>query len=114
MNEQRGRGRGTNTDRLNALDRRLAEARKPEAKPSTGKEKYAAMSMGWRMTMELILGVMVGAAMGWGLDTLLGTLPLLLIVFVGLGFASGVRTMMRSAAEMQRRQAAEAAEKDEG
>jgi ABC-type transport system involved in cytochrome c biogenesis permease subunit len=52
---------------------------------------------------------MVGAAMGWGLDALFGTLPIFLIVFILLGFAAGIRTVMRSAGELQKKQAADAA-----
>ena len=102
------------TDRLAALDRKLNAARSAgEPKPRADKDKYAAMSMGWRMVIELVVSVMVGAAMGYGLDTLFGSLPLFLIVFVLLGFAAGVRTMMRSAEEMQRK-AARRPETDEG
>ncbi len=108
MSDRPGENRA---DRLAELDRKLSEARnagKPE--PRADKDKYAAMSMGWRMVIELVISVMVGAAMGWGLDSLLGTLPLFLIVFVLLGFAAGVRTMMRSAKEIQE-EAARSAEK---
>ena len=114
MTDQPGKRRGTNTDRLSDLDRRIADARDAgKPKPRTDKDKYAAMSMGWRMVIELTLGVMVGAAMGWGLDWLFGSLPLFLIVFVLLGFGAGVRTIMRSAEEMQRKNAAQAAEDEE-
>jgi len=114
VTDQPGKRRGTNTDRLAALDRRISDARDAgKPKPRTDKDKYAAMSMGWRMVIELVLSVMIGALMGWGLDWLFGSLPLFLIVFVLLGFAAGVRTMLRSAEEMQRKQAANAAE-DEG
>lgn len=97
-------GRGTDrTDRLAELDRRIKSARdQSKPKPRADKDKYAAMSLGWRMVIELVLSVMIGAAMGWGLDSLFGTLPLLLIVFVMLGFAAGVRSMMRTATQMQR------------
>ena len=50
----------------------------------------------------------IGAAMGWGLDALFGTLPIFLVVFILLGFAAGVRTVMRSAEELQNKQAANA------
>ena len=114
MSAEPGKRRGTNTDRLAELDRRISDARDAgKPKPRTDKDKYAALSMGWRMVIELVLGVGIGALMGWGLDWLFGSLPLFLIVFVLLGFAAGVRTMLRSAEEMQRKQAAEAAE-DEG
>ncbi len=63
------------------------------------------MSEGWRMVIELVVSVMIGAAMGWGLDRLLGTLPAFLIVMTLLGFAAGVRMMLRSAEEMQKKRA---------
>lgn len=97
--------------KLDELDRRIRTAREAQA-PKRGKtgEKFAMANMAWRMTLELVVGGMVGAAMGYGLDVVLGTLPLFLIVFVLLGFAAGVRTVMRSARELEQHQAAEAAE----
>ena len=106
MSKERGKSRGMNTDKLADLDRRISDARDAgKPKPRTDKDKYAAMSLGWRMVIELVLSVMIGAAMGWGLDSLLGSLPLFLIVFVLLGFAAGVRTMMRSAEEIAKKNA---------
>lgn len=99
------------SDRLRELDERIRAARgarKPQ-RAKTG-EKFSMANMAWRMTLELVVGGMVGAAMGWGLDALLGTLPLFLIVFILLGFAAGIRTVMRSAEEVRKQQAAEAAE----
>ncbi len=96
-------------ERLGRLDARIAalrDARKP--KPTPGAEKFTAASMAWRMVLELVVGVLLGAAIGWGLDGLAGTVPLFLLIFGGLGFAAGVRTMMRSAAAMQRRDTARA------
>ena len=63
------------------------------------------MSLGWRLVTELVLSMMIGGAMGWGLDYVFGTLPAFFIVFILLGFAAGVRTVMRSAAEFQRNEA---------
>ena len=97
--------------KLDELDRRIRAAREARA-PKRGKtgEKFTAAGMAWRMTLELVVGGMVGAAMGWGLDALFGTLPVFLVVFILLGFAAGVRTVMRSAEELRKSQAAEAAE----
>ncbi len=108
--------------KLDELDRRIRAAREAQ-RPKRGKtgDKFTAAGMAWRMTLELVVGGMVGAAMGWGLDVLFGTLPVFLIVFILLGFAAGVRTVMRSAEEVRKmqaaetakeKQAAEAAEKD--
>jgi ATP synthase protein I len=94
---------------LDELDRRIRAARGVRA-PQQAKQgdKFAATGMAWRMTFELVVAAMIGAAMGWGLDALFGTLPLFLIVFILLGFGAGIRTVMRSAEELQRKQTAAA------
>jgi ATP synthase protein I len=99
-------------NRLAELDRRLAAARGAKAPvPGTRRDEYAATSMAWQMVIELIMSIVIGGAMGWGLDTLFGTMPLFLLVFVLLGLAAGVRLMLRTATEMQRK-AGRAARKD--
>jgi ATP synthase protein I len=55
------------------------------------------MARGFRLSSELIAGVVVGAAIGWGIDHLLPTSPWGLIVFVLLGFIAGVVNVVRSA-----------------
>jgi ATP synthase protein I len=72
----------------------------------------SAAALAWRMVTELVIGVLMGAGIGWGIDGVAGTLPLFLLIFGLLGFAAGVRTMMRSAAEVQRRGAVGDANKD--
>lgn len=62
------------------------------------------------MVIELVAGLGIGFGIGYGLDALFGTSPWLMIVFIFLGFAAGVKTMMRSAQEVQARQEADAAE----
>jgi ATP synthase protein I len=55
------------------------------------------MALGFRLSSELVAGVLVGGGIGWGLDRLLGISPWGLIVFLLLGFAAGVLNVMRSA-----------------
>jgi ATP synthase protein I len=55
------------------------------------------MARGFRLSSELIAGVVVGAALGWGLDHMLSTSPWGMIVFVLLGFTAGVVNVVRSA-----------------
>jgi ATP synthase protein I len=62
----------------------------PAADPS-------AMARGFRLSTELVAGVLVGAALGWLLDRWLGISPWGLIVFLLLGFAAGVLNVMRAA-----------------
>lgn len=95
-------------DPLKELGARLdaiKDGRRP--KPAQKGGKFSAAGFGWRMTIDLVTGVLVGAALGWGLDWLFGSLPLFLIVFVLLGFAAGVKVMLKSVEEFQRDQAGE-------
>lgn len=55
------------------------------------------MARGFRLSSELIAGVVVGAALGWGFDRMLSTSPWGMIVFVLLGFTAGVVNVVRSA-----------------
>ena len=58
------------------------------------------MAIGFRLSSELVAGVVVGAAIGWGFDRLLSTSPFGLIVFLLLGFVAGVLNVMRTAGVM--------------
>jgi len=57
----------------------------------------SAMARGFRLSTELVAGVIVGAAIGWLLDRWLGISPWGMIVFLLLGFAAGVLNVMRAA-----------------
>lgn len=50
-----------------------------------------------RLSSEFIAGVLVGAALGWFIDRLVGTSPWGLIVFLLLGFGAGILNVLRSA-----------------
>ncbi len=60
------------------------------------------MARGFRLSSELIAGVVVGAAIGWGIDYLLSTSPFGLIVFFLLGFVAGLVNLVRSAGVVPR------------
>ena len=103
----------TDADRLRALEAKLAAKRPVQAKDHM-EEHYSQAQLAWRMVIELVAGLGIGFGIGYGLDYLLGTTPWLMIVFVLLGFAAGVKTMIRSAHEIQGRFDAEAALKQPG
>ena len=92
------------SERLGNLDQRLSEFRdrhvKTEQPAGDGEDRAArasAMALGFRLSSELVAGVVVGAGIGWGFDRLLSTSPWGLIVFFLLGFVAGVINVMRSA-----------------
>lgn len=91
-------------DRLKALEKRLAAARKAQEppEPSEAMESFGQAQMAWRMIIELVVGIGIGVGLGYGLDQLFGTQPWLLVVFTLLGFAAGVNVMLQSAREMNR------------
>ncbi|WP_210529037.1 AtpZ/AtpI family protein [Rubellimicrobium arenae] len=99
--------------RLDALEERLAKARGAPAKPHT-EEHYSQANLAWRMVIELVAGLMIGAGIGYGIDTLAGTMPIFLVLFLFLGLAAGVKTMLRSAKEVQLKREAEVARGKEG
>ena len=90
------------------LEGRIAAARKPEEVKSHNDEHYSQAHLAWRMVIELVAGLGIGFGIGYGLDTVLGTMPIFLVLFVLLGFAAGVRVMMRSVKELQEESSADA------
>jgi ATP synthase protein I len=56
----------------------------------------AGMSMGMRAGSEFIAAILVGGAIGWGLDWALKTKPAFTIVFFLLGVVAGVWNVIRA------------------
>jgi ATP synthase protein I len=88
--------------RLQRLDEGLGHARDAVGGPSDSPDRDQAATAsgyakGFRLSSELVAGVVVGAGLGWLIDRWLGVSPWGLIVFLLLGFAAGVLNVMRSA-----------------
>lgn len=96
--------------RLDALTQRIAAAKRAiEPVPHMQKD-YSQAQLAWRMVIELVAGLGIGFGIGYGLDILFGTIPLFLVLFIGLGFAAGIKTMLRSAREIEAKRLAKAAD----
>jgi len=106
-------GEGDQKQRLAQLEERIAAAKKAEEPKSHADEHYSQAHLAWRMVIELVAGLGIGFGIGYGLDSLFGTLPIFLVLFTLLGLAAGIRTMMRSAREIQETQLADKADKDD-
>ena len=91
-------------DRLRALEARLGKVAGKSGKPSDGSagRGFSQGEQAWRMIIELVSGLVIGMGIGYGLDRLFGTLPVCLILFTLLGFSAGIKTMLRTAAEMRK------------
>jgi ATP synthase protein I len=86
--------------RSSELGRKLREARQEQGgqrRTSAGSGKSEAMARAFRVSAELIGGIVVGGAMGWYLDSWLGSRPWLFILFFLLGTAAGMMNVIRMA-----------------
>jgi ATP synthase protein I len=88
-------------DRLKRLEERTGAAKSARVEPARGQSEYTQSSLAWRMVTELVAGMGLGVGIGYGLDRLFGTIPLFLMLFALLGFAAGVRVMMRTAEDVR-------------
>ena len=91
-------------DRLAELDARLGSVKTRET--NTGNQadgRGNALGLAFRLTTELVAGLVVGGLIGWQLDRWLGTAPVLMLVFFALGAAAGILNVIRTAHEMQRK-----------
>jgi ATP synthase protein I len=104
---------GPDRNKLDALEDRLKALRNARA-PKPRRESHVSQAQaGWRMVTELVVGLLLGFGIGYGLDSLFGTMPIFLIVMTLFGFAGGVRAMMKSAAEIQQQNESAAAKADD-
>lgn len=89
---------------LRDLGKRLDEAQAKHA-VRTKAPPPTSMGIAFRFATELVAALVVGGALGWGVDWLLGyfgihTKPVFLIVFFLLGAVAGIRGVMRAATEI--------------
>ena len=83
---------------LRNLDRKLEEFKSKKEKVSP--KQIKVQNDGWRMIIELVTGMLLGVSLGLGLDYMIGSEPIFLIIFSLLGFMAGVKTMMATAKKM--------------
>ncbi len=55
---------------------------------------------GFRLASEFVAAIVVGAGLGFGIDTILSTRPWATVILLLLGFAAGVLNVVRATAEM--------------
>lgn len=99
MSEERGGTGGSFEDRLKAArSRRGLDA--PSARPGSdsGDDMPSGATpwgIGLRVGVELVSALVVAVAIGYGLDWIFGTRPILTVVFVPVGGAAGVLNVYR-------------------
>ncbi len=97
-------GEGNTENPLKSLEDKIKAAKKAVEPEEPVQNKFSAAEVGWRMIIELTAGVFIGFGLGYGLDFLFGTKPVFILLLTLLGFAAGVKTMMKSASELQKKE----------
>lgn len=59
-----------------------------------------SLGLAFRLSTELVSGIVVGGVMGWSIDKWLGTKPWFLLIFFILGIAAGIINVIKTAKSM--------------
>ena len=59
-----------------------------------------SIGLAFRLSTELVSGIVVGSIMGWSLDKWLGSQPWFFLVFFILGIAAGIINVIKTAKNM--------------
>lgn len=87
--------------RLRAIEDKIARAKEKTTPRPKVEDSHSQGQLAWRMVIELVSGLGIGFGIGYGLDALFGTMPVFMVLFIFVGLAAGVKTMLRSAQEVQ-------------
>jgi ATP synthase protein I len=62
--------------------------------------EMTGMGRAFRLASEFVAAIVVGGALGYGIDWLFKTQPWGMVIFILLGFAAGVLNIIRATAEL--------------
>lgn len=79
-----------------AIVRQQKEDNQAKGKSASGQAEASAARTALRAATDLVAALFVGGALGYWLDGLLGTRPLMMVVFLFVGFAAGFMNIYRS------------------
>jgi ATP synthase protein I len=86
--------------RLNDLNKRHGRDVNGEQSDEIKKPDTSGMAQGMRIASEFVSAILVGAAIGYGIDWIFGVAPFAMISFMLLGFVAGVLNVVRAAKDM--------------
>ena len=92
--------------RLRELEEKIRAAKGAETPEKKVEDHHSQANLAWQMVVELVAGLLIGFGIGYALDSYFETLPWMILIFTLLGFAAGVRVMLRTAEEANRQQMA--------
>ena len=90
-------------ERLDSLGAKLKDPATPKGTAESAYDDTknahtrAGVAQAFRLSSEFIAGVVVGAGIGYAVDTFFGTSPWGMIIFLMLGFGAAILNVMRAA-----------------
>ena len=88
--------------KLKDLDLKLKNVREKKSELKSGNQAFKSAHVGWRMVLELVIGILIGVVIGFCMDSFFSTSPIFLITMIFFGFAAGVKTMIKSSKEINK------------
>ena len=92
---------------LDKFDAKLKAARDRiegrEGEGSKGSYNDSLAGVGYRMSIELVVGICAGLGLGWLIDTQMGTKPWFMLILMFLGLVAGIFNVVRLSKDVQRR-----------
>ena len=87
-------------DLAGRIARARAERPSDQAAPAQGQAGLTGVSRGSRLASEFVAAIVVGAGLGFGIDTIFSTRPWATVILLLLGFGAGVLNVVRATAEI--------------
>jgi len=84
------------------LDAIKAKHKNPEVEH---KVDGSMLGVAWRMSTELVVSVLVGMGLGYGVDSLFGAKPWGMLLGLCFGFAAGIMAVLRASKKMDEQNA---------
>lgn len=75
--------------KLKSLENRIQDAQ-DQSNPPPPPAEDPNRTIGMRVGGEFMAHIMAGILLGWGLDTVFGTAPLMIVVMLLAGFGTGI------------------------
>lgn len=86
--------------KLKAARDRIEGREGPGSQPSYND---SLAGVGYRMSIELVVGICAGLGLGWLIDWWMGTKPWFMLILMFAGLAAGIFNIVRLSKDVQRR-----------
>jgi len=100
MANRNGQNHSSKPDDLTDLGARLDAAKSKYEVTPAQTDDGLLLGQAWRMSTELVVSVMVGLGLGYGIDTIFGSKPWGILIGLCFGFAAGIMAVLRTANKM--------------